>query len=278
MQTVQTTNKTVGLCLSGGGAIGFAHIGVLQALLEHGIQPQVIAGTSMGAIVGTMFAAGLNPPQMMELVKQDKLYKVSKLMTFKPSFWKSGFSSHSTVINLIRELIPHDCFEQLPRKMFVCVSNMNTMKWEIKEQGGHLAEWVSASASIPGVFEASVVDGAFYLDGGILNNLPAQPLKPICDAIIGVDVLPFIPPTKMKHPIDAITCSVRGIQHENSLAGRSLCDYLIEPASVKRYNEFRFDAYEQIYKTGYKETIDYIKRHPDILTLKADAGCSPEGL
>jgi len=118
---------------------------------------------------------------------------------------------------------------------------------------------VSASASIPGVFEAYERNGVFYLDGGVLNNLPAQPLKPLCRAIIGVDVLPFNAPTSMKRPVDAITSTIRGVQHVLSQEGRSLCDILIEPPVVGKYHEFRFDAYEQIYKIGYKEAQSYFK-------------------
>ena len=185
METKEGSNskelmKPLGICLSGGGAIGFAHIGVLQALLENGIEPQVVSGSSMGAIVGTLYAAGYSPAEMMQMIKEDRLYMVSKLMTFKPKFWKSGFSTHNTIIKLIGETIPHDSFDKLQKKMFVCVTNMNTMEWEIKSKGKNLATWVSASASIPGVFEAVEKEGNFYLDGGVLNNLPAQPLRPLC--------------------------------------------------------------------------------------------------
>ena len=267
MELLPDCRKPLGLCLSGGGAIGFAHIGVLQALLENNIQPEVVSGTSMGAIVGTMYAAGISPQEMMSIIKEDKLYLVSKLMHFKPSFWRSGFSTHGTVRALIKELIPHNSFEKLPKKLMVCVTNMNTMQWEIKQKGRNLCSWVSASASIPGVFEAYVKDGVYYLDGGILNNLPAQPLKPLCRAVIGVDVLPYMPPGEMKRPMDAIQSALRGIEHVNSLEGRALCDHLIEPKVAARYHEFRFDAYEKIYKIGYKEAREYIKLHPEILSL-----------
>ena len=265
----KTENTKIGLCLSGGGALGFAHIGVLQALLENGIIPDYISGSSMGAIVGTLYAAGYSPDDMMQMIREDRLYRVSKLMTFKPKFWKSGFSDHSTVRKLILETIPHNSFDKLACKMHVCVVNTNTMEWEIKSSGGDLDAWVSASASIPGVFEAYEKDGIFYIDGGLLNNLPAQPLKPLCDKIIGVDVLPYYPPQKMKKPIDAITTSIRGVQHVNSLEGRSICDFIIEPTVVRRLNEFRFDAYQRIFKQGYRDAMVYIRTHPEILKLKA---------
>ncbi len=221
-----TTQKPLGLCLSGGGAIGFAHIGAIQALTENGIIPDMVAGSSMGAIVGTFYAAGFTPKEMLQMIKEDRLYMVSKIMTFKPGFWRSGFSSHHKVHALVQEVIPHDSFEKLSKRLFICVTNLNTMEWEIKGEGSDLADWVTASASIPGVFEVLTKNGAYYSDGGILNNLPAQPLVPLCRAVIGVDVLPFYPPTTMKLPVDTIRCVVRGVQHVNSAKGRSFCQAL----------------------------------------------------
>jgi NTE family protein len=260
--------KPLGICLSGGGALGFAHIGVLQALLEHGIEPKIISGTSMGAIVGTLYAAGISPEEMMKLIKNDRLYRVTRLMNLRPSFWRSGWSDHSTVMTLIKDLIPHNSFEGLPKKMFICVSNLNLAQWEIKSSGNDLNVWVSASASIPGVFEAHEADRNFYLDGGLLNNLPAQPLKELCGTIIGVDVLPHSAPTVLKKPVDAMTHSIRTVQHVNSSEGRSLCKYIIEPQGLKHFHEFRFDAYRNIYRQGYRDTLDFIGKHPDVLSLK----------
>jgi NTE family protein len=259
--------KPLGLCLSGGGAIGIAHIGVLQALLDNGIEPDVVSGTSMGAIVGTLYAAGYTPTEMMKMIQDDRLYLVSKLMTFKPSFWKSGFSTHGTVQKLMHETIPTDQFKSLKRPMFICVTNLNTMAWEIKSSGKNLATWVSASASIPGVFESQLVEGIYYVDGGVLNNLPSQPLKPLCRAVIGVDVLPYIPPVKLKRPIEVMACTIRGIQNVNSAEGRALCDHLIESQAVRKFHEFNFDAYQRIYRQGYKDGMDYIKSHPETKSL-----------
>lgn len=267
VETLHETQKPLGLCLSGGGALGFAHIGVLQALLDKGIEPQVVSGSSMGALVATLYAAGYSPDDMMQMIKDDRLYMISKLMKLTTKFWKSGFSSHNKITKLLNETIPHDSFDELPKKLFVCVTNMNTMDWEIKSTGNNLATWTSASASIPAVFEAVEVDGVYYIDGGVLNNLPAQPLKPLCRAIIGVDIFPFIPPVKMRRPMDAFASTVRGIQHLNSLEGRSVCDYLIEPTVVKRFHEFKFDAYQKIFNLGYRDAMVYIRSHPDILTL-----------
>ena len=127
-------NETIGLCLSGGGALGFAHIGVLQALHDYRIFPQIISGTSMGSIIGSLYAAGYTPAQMIKFIDEGKLYRVTKLMTFQPAFWKAGLTSQAAIMSLINDLIPNNSFEKLEKPMHICVSNLTTGKYEIIEQ------------------------------------------------------------------------------------------------------------------------------------------------
>ena len=261
-------NESLGICLSGGGALGFAHIGVLQSLEDHGIYPTHIAGSSMGAIVGTLYAAGFSPKQMLQLVKDDKLYKATKLMTFRPTFLKSGLSTHTILSSLMRELIPHNSFEELNKRMFICVVNLNEANWEVISAGNELDKWVAASASIPGLFETIKKDDEHYVDGGLLNNMPAQPLDEFCQSIIGVDVIPHKIPSELKKPIDTLAFSVRAIQHQNSKAGRSLCKFVIEPQAIEEFHEFSFDAYQAIYQHGYSAATKFIVEHPEILMLQ----------
>lgn len=260
-------NESLGICLSGGGALGFAHIGVLQALEDHGIFPQHLSGSSMGTIVGTLYAAGYTPADMLQMIKDDRLYKITKLMTFQPAFLKSGLSNHKMLRNLIKELIPHNSFEGLKKKMNICVVNLNRAEWEIVNAGEGLDMWVAASASIPGVFEAIKYKGSFYVDGGLLNNVPAQGVEDACQSIIGVDVIPHIPPSKLKKPIDTLANSVRTMQHQNSRDGRDLCRFLIEPRAIEKFHEFSFDAYQEIYQYGYRDTTKFIIENPDIMML-----------
>lgn len=264
---LSTTKNEIGICLSGGAALGLAHIGVLQALEEHDIYPTQIAGSSMGAIIGVFYAAGFSPAEMLQLIKDDKLYKVTKLMTFRPTFLKSGLSTHTILRSLIRELIPHSSFEGLKKKMHVCVVNLNTAEWEIIDSGGKLDKWVAASASIPGLFESMKLNDAFYVDGGLLNNLPAQGVEKFCKTIIGVDVIPHRVPLDLKKPTDSLAFSVRAVQHQNSKVGRDLCQFLIEPTAIDEFNEFSFDSYQDIYQHGYKAAKDYMLENPEILKL-----------
>ena len=260
-------NNALGICLSGGGALGFAHLGVLQALEDHGIFPQQIVGSSMGAIIGTLYAANYTPSQMLQMIKNQKFYKITKLMTFRPSFLKSGLSNHNMLTEFLLELIPHNSFEQLTKKMHICVANLNTAQWEIIESGNELAQWVAASASIPGIYETIKKNDTFYVDGGLLNNMPAQGIEYACQDIIGVDVLPHVVPKDFHKPIDTLACSVRAIQHQNSKEGRDLCRFLIEPRGIDEYNEFSFDAYLSIYQHGYSAATKCIVENPEMMKL-----------
>ena len=261
-------NDGLGLCLSGGGALGFAHIGVIQSLEDHGIFPTHIAGSSMGAIVGTLYAAGYSPASMLQMIKDDKLYKITKLMTFHPTFLKSGLSTHEMLQALIKELIPHNSFEELKKKMNVCVVNLNTAEWEIINTGNDLDKWVAASASIPGIFETIKTDEIFYVDGGLLNNMPAQGIEEFCQNIIGVDVIPHRVPSELKKPIDTLAFSFRAMQHQNSKQGRDLCRFIIEPNAIDEFHEFSFDAYQAIYQHGYTAATKFIAANPEILKLQ----------
>jgi len=264
-----TKSDSIGLSLSGGGALGFAHIGALQALEDNEIFVTHISGSSMGAIIGTFYAAGYSPKEMLQLIKDDKLYKITKLMTFHPTFLKSGISTHEMLQSLIHELIPHNSFEQLKLKMNICVVNLNSAEWEIVNSGNELDKWVAASASIPGVFEAKKINGIFYVDGGLLNNMPSQPLKENCSTIIGVDVIPHKVPKELSKPIDSLAFAVRAILHQNAKQGRDLCDFLIEPQAIMNFHEFSFDSYQAIYEAGYTAVTKYMLENPDILKLNS---------
>lgn len=265
---METTKKIkIGLCLSGGGALGLAHIGAIQALEDHGIFPNEISGSSMGAIIGTLYAAGYSPAQMLQLIKEDKLYKITKVMTFSPSFLKSGLSTHAMLQSLIHELIPHNSFEKLKKQLHICVVNLNTAEWEIINSGNKLDFWVAASASIPGVFEAVKLDNIFYVDGGLLNNMPSQPLSENCSTIIGIDVIPHKVPEKLSKPIDTLVFAMRAMEHQNAKQGRALCDFLIEPQAIMEFHEFSFESYQAIYHIGYSAATKYIVLHPEMMKL-----------
>lgn len=260
-----TKKQKIGLALSGGGALGFAHIGALQALEEHGVKPDFISGSSMGAIIGAIYCAGYSPAKIMRIIQAEKLYKLDKLMSPNLNFKQKGLSSHATLRATLKELIPHNCFDSLEIPFAVCVTNITSGTYEYYYSGKGIVEYVVASASIPGVFDPVVIKNTTYVDGGVLNNLPAEILhQKGCNYIIGVDVLPFLPIEK-KTIIDITLWSIRLMQHSNTQNGIKYCNWLIESNAIEKYNEFEFDKYKEIYQYGYKAMTEYIHSHPEMI-------------
>ncbi len=257
--------KRIGLCLSGGGALGFAHIGVLQALEDLNIFPDEISGASMGSLIGTFYAIGYTPSQMLKLIKEEKLFKITKLMSFKPNFWNTGFANHSLICNLIKELYPSNNTEKLKKMMHICVSNITTAEWEIINDTNNIGLAVSASCSIPGVFNSVLINKNQYVDGGVLNNMPSQPLTKSCGIIIGSDVVPHISNNKKMKSREVFASAIRVNIHQNSKEGRGLCDFLIEPKAIEKYNEFSYDAYKAIYDCGYRSVNQFVSQNPNFL-------------
>ncbi|MDR1758377.1 MAG: patatin-like phospholipase family protein [Bacteroidales bacterium] len=259
------THPRIGLCLSGGGALGFAHIGALQALKENGIVPDEVSGSSMGAIVGCLYAAGYSPQEMLQMVKTQKLYQTYRLFSPYKHNNKSGYTTHETLKKFLMRYLPANSFDSLKIPLYVCVSNMMSRKYSILSTGGNLVQWVVASASIPVLCEIVNIEDSSYLDGGLYNNLPAQPLSKNCDIIIGVDVTPYefdcIPANT---PFNALLLSVRAVLDQNTRQGKKLCHHLIVPEAVKDYNEMSFKYYKEIYNYGYTATLEYLVKHPSL--------------
>ncbi len=174
--------KKVGIALSGGGARGFAHIGVLQELEKEGIYPDFVAGTSMGAIIGSLYCSGHTASEIEDLVESEDWKDALKL-----TFSKSGFVGGDKIRLFLSKLIKND-FDSLDRK-FVCVAtDVNTGK-KIVLKEGNLVKAVYSSMAVPGIFTPLRYKGMVLVDGGLVEPVPAYQLKELgADCIITVDL------------------------------------------------------------------------------------------
>lgn len=261
----EEANKSIGICLSGGGAIGFTHLGVLQALEENNIKPQYVSGSSMGALIGTLYAAGYSPSEIMVLVEQKQLYKITNFVSSPKS--RKGLSSMKNVQKILLKYVPHNNFEMLNKKLYICVANLTTGQCEIISSGKQLSEYACASAAIPVVFEPQEINGSQYADGGLLNNLPAEPLRQICDVVIGVDVLEYPKNKKISDKMESLYLSILVNNAESNLRRKEFCDYYISCNGANKYSLIDFKNYKELYQIGYDITIEYIKQHPEIKDL-----------
>ncbi|MGB5227897.1 MAG: patatin-like phospholipase family protein, partial [Eudoraea sp.] len=205
----------VGLVLSGGGAKGMAHIGALKVIEEAGITIDYIGGTSMGAIVGALYASGYSANELDSLFRQadfsdliqDNLPRGAKTFyekedseryaltlpfnKFKISFPKAisgGQKIYNELVRLLYHVKDVNDFNKLPIPFFCIATNMETGT-EVLLNKGYLPEAVMASGTFPSLFEPAEVDGLILIDGGVLNNYPIMEVKQLgADIVIGVDV------------------------------------------------------------------------------------------
>ena len=149
--------------------------------------------------------------------------------------------------------IEEDSFEALPKKLFVAVSNLNSGKLEIRESG-ILWDVVVASSSIPLVFQPVEIDGKMYVDGGLLNNMPVEPLVESADFIIGVNVMPHMIVTKkaVQSMIGVATRCFELSILANTKPNVPLCDVFIEPLNVRAFNIFQINKYKELFEIGYE--------------------------
>jgi NTE family protein len=251
-----------GIALSGGGARGIVHLGVLEALHKYGIRPEIISGASAGALVGVFYASGMEPLQILELVKSNKMVKM-----FKWQMPSNGLIDIRKIISLLEKNIDKDDFSALKKPFYCSVVNLNSGHSEIKSEG-KLFQWVLASASIPIIFEPQVIDGNSYVDGGLLNNLPVDCIRDQCDVLIGVHVNH----NGYEEQISGIKAvaerTFRLAMSQNVRASLAKCDFVIDPPETRKYNTFDFKKADEIFQVGFKETEKRILEMFDSIDLK----------
>jgi len=242
----------LGLALSGGGARGIFHVGVLQAFEEHDIRPSCVSGTSIGAVVGALYAAGIKPSKMLELLSGKGFLN---LFRFKPSL--SGFLEMKYLKNVLKEHLPED-FDQLECKLYVCATNLTKGRVRIFDSGD-LRKAVLASASIPVVFEPVVIEGDKYVDGGVLNNLPASACVNQCDYLLGIEVNSGKFTTNLKTIKNVALEVFHLVVNRNSFEGMKLCDGLIRPEMEASFDMLDFSKASKLYDLGYENGIHWAR-------------------
>ncbi|MFT5470478.1 MAG: NTE family protein [Verrucomicrobiales bacterium] len=183
----------IGLALSSGGAKGLAHIGVIQVLEEYGVKIDAIAGSSMGAYVGSCWAAGCDGFELEELAarmssSRDRLKLLDPILPPR-----TGFIRGLKVKNRLMRTVGERTFDELKRKLIVVASVLETHETKVFSGDSLVADAVHASLAIPGICAPVEIDGTTYVDGGVTEPLPVQPLLDLgMDRVIAVSVVPSV--------------------------------------------------------------------------------------
>lgn len=270
---------SVGLVLSGGGAKGLAHIGVLKAIEQAGVKIDYIAGTSTGAIVGALYAAGYTAAQLDVMFKkvdfstliQDQVPRRAKTFNEKDESIKyaltlpfdgleisfpTGLSNGQNIYNLFSKLTSHvnhlTDFSKLPIP-FLCVATNAENGEMVLLENGYLPRAVSASGALPTLFNPVVINDMILIDGGIVNNYPIKELKAKgVDVIIGVDVQDGI---KKKKDLTSALDIVLQVNNYTSVKQMQTkikdTDVFIKP-NIEEFSVVSFDDANRIVQAGFE--------------------------
>lgn len=235
-----------GLVLSGGGTRGFAHLGVIAALYERGIRPDVISGTSVGAIVGAFIAGGKSPEEILKIFHKGWFFKYTNL-----HIPLDGMLKLNGLKEVIQNEISYKNIEDLPVPFFVSVSNLNSGKVEYKNKGP-LDKTILASSSIPVLFSPVEIDGQKYVDGGLLDNIPVEPIKNSCEQIVAVNISPLNSREKFKNLIQIATRTFYMSVNANMNEVKKYSSVYIEPEGIDTYDILSLSHAQELYELGYQ--------------------------
>ncbi|NVK52874.1 MAG: patatin-like phospholipase family protein [Flavobacteriaceae bacterium] len=273
----QKKQPTVGLVLSGGGAKGFAHISVLKEIEKSGVQIDYVAGTSMGAIVGGLYASGYSATEIETIIKKTDFFKLVQDVNprkAKPFFEKEhgekhilvlpinkgkvglpqGVSKGQNVLVFLTELLSRvdyiQDFSKLPIPFFCIATDVETGK-QIKLTKGSLPLALRASGSFPTLLDPIEIDSKLLIDGGVANNFPVDEMRRLgVDIIIGVDVQSKLyKKENIKSALDVLNQISSYKMYENNAEKIGLADVYIQP-DIKEYTVVSFDKSKEILKRG----------------------------
>ena len=271
---------TIGLVLEGGGALGLAHVGVIQWLEEHHIPVSYIAGTSMGGLVGGLYATGRNAQQVLEVVdtinwnqvmsgqtpfndlsfrrKQDAREYPSTLEfgLRKGLQMPAGFNSGQEVsLILDRIALPYSqiqSFNDLPIP-FACVATDLVTSEEHVFRSGPLDVALRSTMSLPGIFTPVSVDGHIYVDGGLMNNIPVSVAKSMgADIVLGIHLqtAPLKPDATLSS-FAVLDQSISAVIAANERRAMAQADMVVT-VPLQKYSTLDFDQAQPIIKLGYE--------------------------
>ncbi len=274
----------VGLVLSGGGAKGLAHIGALKVIEEAGVTIDYIGGTSMGAIVGALYASGYSADQLDSIFRntnltnliQDNLPRDAKTFyekedseryaltlpfnDFKLSF-PQGLSSGQNIYNALVQLLFNvkdvRDFNELPIPFFCIATNVETGK-EVMLNKGYLPKAILASGTFPSLFQPSELEGEVLIDGGVLNNYPVEELRAMgADFIIGVDVQHGLRDRASLMSATEILLQINNFRTIKDMQRKSvLTDIYIKP-DMDKFSVIDFALKNTIINTGKEAALEH---------------------
>ncbi len=258
IETKRKRYKKIGLALGGGASRGLAILGVLKACEENGIKWDYIVGTSVGALMGALYASGTPIDTLIDEALHIKTKDIRSGLPFVPA-------STDNIQSLVKKFVPSDSFADL--KIPFCAVAVNVMNGEeVHITEGSLSRAVAGSCAVPTFFSPVEWDEKTLLfDGGLLNTIPANVAKlKGCDGVVGVDINSTRGSgAKSKKYFDLLGASVGIMMKSNVIKGYLNSDVMIAP-NLKAFNKTKLDGASQMIEEGYRAAME---KMPEIKTL-----------
>ena len=236
----------VGLALSGGGVKGLCHAGVLKALGELGIKPDIISGVSAGSLVGALYSDGYTPDEIAALFEEISFRNMTKIRIPNGGFFKTDIFQ-----NFLSQKLRAKTFEELSIPLRVVATDLDKGR-SVTFKSGQLIDPIVASCSFPVLFSPKIINGVHYVDGGVLKNFPVSTIRDDCDKVIGINASPLVADEYKQSILNVALRSYNFMFKSNILYDKSLCDLLIEPVDMGNYETFNVDKGREIFELGYK--------------------------
>jgi NTE family protein len=248
----------IGIALSGGGIKGLCHAGVLKALEEHGITPNILSGVSAGAVVAVLYADGYSPDEIAKLFEDISFRRMTKIQIPDGGFFRIDAFHRFLAKNLRAKT-----FEELKIPLRVVATDLDKGR-SIVFSTGKLLDPIIASCSVPVLFSPKMIDGVRYVDGGVFKNFPVSTIREECDKVIGINASPMVADDYKPTIMNVAARSYHFMFKANILHDKELCDFLIEPIDMGNYETFDVDKGREIFELGYRTTKQLLVNKLDI--------------
>jgi NTE family protein len=237
-----------GLTLSGGGARGISHIGVLKALEEFGVRVDCVSGTSTGALVAALYAYGYSAEKILDIVISTKIFS-----SLRPAWTWTGLVNIMKIEELILKLMPENNFDVLKIPTTIPATCLNSGRVDYFTSG-KLIPVILASCCVPVIFAPVQLHGKLYVDGGLTDNLPAKILRDQCELLIGSHCNYISSEHDVKNFRSVIERSLLLAINGNTSVSKNICDVLIEPPDLGNTSAFDLSDIKRLYDIGYEFT------------------------
>lgn len=251
--------KTIGLALGGGGARGVAHIAYLKAMEGMGYKPDIIAGTSSGAIVGALYAGGLSSGDIYAML--ESLFSIKKRSgaSFIKALRRDNIAA-ALAKQFLSRVLPKKTFEELDIPLKIVATNFNTLEEKVFDSGDILPA-LMGSIAFPSVFVPQKAGDAYYVDGGATNIVPFDILRNDCDVLIAIDVSQVRPNTfkpNIKNALHATWAATQEALISSKLEKTPV--EIFERPTFEDVSTMEFYKYKSIYKRAETHSPGFIEQ------------------